>query len=339
MRRTLGWTLMIVMALSLAAAAGDVNVEIVDQTSHVVRVEQPVERVVSIYGIGTYYVYALGASARLVLAGYVGLKSYSQATATMLRFEPRLEELVTSGDPSVEEMIALETDLILVDGSRHADFALQMTDLGVPVVSYLVETADAMIEAARITGAALGAEAAARAEAFVGDLERILDTIADDVADVPEADRPQVLFVGTSSLRVATGGMFQTEWIERAGGVSVTRDLSGYWSDVNLEQILLWDPEIIIIAPYGTVQPSDLLDNPDWQAVRAVRDGHVVRMPRLLGPIDTPVPEALIGLLWMAETFHPESLSLDVRAEIERFYEIYYGLTLTEEELESLLPQ
>ena len=326
-------TLAFACCIGMAVAGAEEPVEVVDHSGAIVSVEQPVERIASVYGIGTYYVYALGAGDQLVAGWYVGLKSVAQASETMVRFEPRLEELMLYGDPNVEEIVRRGAQLVLVDASRHAEFAEQMSDLGVPTIQYLVETPEALLEAMRLTGQALGSEANARAEAFVADFERILKGVSEDLADLADEDRAHVLFLGTSPLQVASGDMYQTRMIEAAGGRSVSADLLGYWNEVNLEQILLWDPDVILIPPYGPIQPADLLDNADWSAIRAIRDGRVCRMPRLIAPMDTPVPESLLGVLWMAGVFYPDRLTLDLMEEAARFYADYYGFDLGEDDL------
>lgn len=329
--------LAVVLAILLVAASGAVSesdvVEIVDQTGRVVRVEQPIERIASVYGPGTYYVYALGVQARLIAGWYVGVKSFEKATEAMIRFEPRLEELLLFGDPNVEEFVARSTQLVLLDGSRHGAFAEQMADLGVPAIQYIVETPEALRDAVRLTGRALGSEASARAETFVADFDRIFETTAEDLAGLSNEDRVRVLFLGTAPLRVASGQMYQTRLIEAAGGLSVTADLFGYWNDVNLEQVLLWNPDVILIPPYGDVQPVDLLEDPDWQAIQAVRDGRVHRMPRLIAPIDTPVPESVLGVVWMADVLYPDLVSLDLASEVEHFYTRYYEFVLSDDDL------
>jgi len=313
--------------------------EIVDQTGKILFVEQPVERIASVYGIGTYYLYALGAGDRLVAGWYVGLKSFEQASKTMLRFEPRLEELMLYGDPNVEEIIGRGAQLVLADASRHAEFAKQMSDLGISAIEYLVETPEALLAAMRLTGRALGSEASARAEAFAADFERILEGVSEGLADLADEDRARVLFLGTTPLQVASGDMYQTRMIEAAGGLSVSTDLFGYWNDVNFEQILLWDPDVVLIAPYGPIQSDHLLDAADWGAIRAIRDGRVYRMPRLIAPMDTPVPESLLGVLWMASVLYPDRLTLDLKEEAVRFYDDYYGLDLTEDDVVLLTTQ
>ena len=333
-----GWILCLglILSLSVLASAAQTDVEIVDQTGRTVQIGQPVERLVSVYGMGTYYVYALGASDRLVRAWYIGLKSPAQATDAMARLEPRIEELLTFGDPSVEEMVALETDLILVDGSRHAAFADQMLDLGVPVLQFLVETPEALKEGMLLAGAALGVASFEKAEGFVADYDRVMTALEQDVNGRGSEGPVRVLFLGTDPLKVASGAMYQTLMIEAAGGTSVSSDLTGSWNEVNLEQILVWNPEVIVIPPYGPVQAETILNHADWQAIAAVQAGRVHRMPRLFAPMDTPVPESLLGVVWLADVFYPGQLSVDLAAEANAFYARYYDYDLSTDELEML---
>jgi iron complex transport system substrate-binding protein len=158
--------------------------------------------------------------------------------------------------------------------------------------------------------------------------------VASSTASILPEERVRVLFLGTDLTQVASGDMYQTDLIAAAGGISVSEELIGYWNEVNLEQILLWDPEVILIPPYGSIQPEDVLVNPDWAAIRAVRDRRVHRMPRVIAPMDAPVPESLLGVLWMACVFYPDWIRLDLAAEADRFYALYYDYDLSDAERE-----
>ncbi len=320
------------------AAATQAATTIVDQAGYDVSVPASIESITSVYGVGTYFVYSLGAGNQLITAYYIGLKSASKATATMQRWEPRLSELLSFGDPNVEDLVAGGADLVLADASQHGAVAAQLRELGVPVVLLSAESSDALKETMQLMATVLGEDAQARADAFIESYNRVLSTVASDLASLDDVARVRVLFLGTSVNAAASGTMYQTELIEAAGGVSVTKGLSGGWNEVNLEQILRWDPDVILIAPYGPVQPSEILDNPDWQSLQAVQSERVVRMPRLIAPIDTPVPESMLGILWMASLFYPNDITLDLAQEVASFYETYYGLTLADEEVAVFSP-
>ncbi len=309
-------------------------ISVTDQAGVTLTLDLPIQTLVSIHGIGTYYVYALGAGNQLAVAYYVGLRSAADAPPTMLRWEPRLPEILSFGEPNVEALLLEEPDLILADAGRHRSFAEVMNSLGVPVVLFSAETPESMLEAIELTAEFLGEAAEARAHAFLADHARVTAAVADHLGAISEEERVRVLFLGTTPTRTIGGGMYQNSIIEAAGGVSVSRGLpSSGWSDVNLEQILLWDPQVIVIAPYGPVEPSALMENPDWQSISAVSTGRVVRMPRLIAPIDTPVPESLLGIVWMASNLYPELQTLDLVEELTSFYERYYDLSLTDQEI------
>jgi len=329
--------LVLVVGFAAIAVAEETAIEIVDQAGNALAIRQPVEHIVSVYGPGTFSLYALGAGDRLEMGWYVGFKTISQASDALHRLEPRLEDLLHSGDPNVEEVIARGADLILVDGSRHGTFADQMNALGVPTLQCLAETPEALLESLDLLGAVLGEDAQARADAFKADYARVLSAIAMGLSDIQTPDRVRVLFVGTDPLSVATGDMYQRLMIEAAGGLCVTQDVSGYWKSANLEDILTWNPDVIVIAPYGAVQPATLLENPDWQAVAAVQTGRVYRMPRVFAPMDTPVPESLLGLVWTADVLYPEKIGLDLCAEAAAFYAYYYSYALSDEEVAHLI--
>jgi iron complex transport system substrate-binding protein len=131
--------------------------------------------------------------------------------------------------------------------------------------------------------------------------------------------------------------MYQTQLIEAAGGVSVSADLSGSWNTVSLEQILVWNPDVIVIPPYGSVTVADILGSEDWQSVSAVRAGRVLKMPRVFGTMDTPLPESLLGVVWLSSVFYPERAIFDARVEAADFYQTYYGYTLSSAEADAFL--
>ena len=144
-----------------------------------------------------------------------------------------------------------------------------------------------------------------------------------------------MLFLGSEPQRVASGDMLQTEMIALSGGASVSAALRGGWSDVDLEQILVWDPDVIIIPSYASFSGVDLLEDPDWGALQAVRSKRVHTMPRVMGPWDTAVPDFILGVLWLSECFYPGTTT-DLAAEAQVFYERFYGLTLSSEQLDQL---
>ena len=176
----------------------------------------------------------------------------------------------------------------------------------------------------------------AQAETWVAYYNWIEASILEQTDSLSEEDKINVLFTGTNALRVASGEMIQTSLIEIAGGISASAELTGYWNDVNLEQIATWAPELILVPPYGGATTEAITEDPDWQMLDAVQAGQVYQMPKLVAPWDTPTPDTTIALVWMANLLYPELGTPDCSEQVQYFYNTYYDYDISVEEIDSL---
>lgn len=311
------------------------TVTVTDQGGNEIELAQPVRRILSPYAIGTYYVYGVGAEDRLIAANILGREG--PAAENMARIDPRFPEIdsimqMSQKEINVEEAAALEPDLILA--STRTAWIDAVRELGIPLVLYEGETPEALKEAVRLTGQFLGPNAAARAEAWAAYYDAVFQTIVEKTNALEEAGRVKVLFTGTEPLRVASGEMYQTAMIEAAGGISVSAALTGFWNDVNLEQVLIWNPDVIFVPSYGGASVEAITGSAEWQALDAVKAGRVYSLPQFSAPLDTPVPDSVLGVIWMANTLYPDLLGddLDCATETTYFYKTWYDYTMSDEE-------
>lgn len=311
---------------------------VTDQAGNSVEIPQPVYRVISAYGPATALVYSVGAGDRLVSASYLGARD-PQGAAAMERIDPRFQEIMgddnfNQDDFNIEQAALLEPDLVLT--SARADWLDVSDQLDISVFLFEAETPDLLMEAVLLTGQLFGPHTTAQAEAWVSYYEMVVTRIASQTEAIPEDERPQVLFTGTNPLRVASGDMLQTDIIEFAGGVSVSAELFGFWNDVNMEQIAIWDPEVIIVPPYGGASVEAITESPEWQILDSVQAGFVYRMPKLVAPWDTPAPDSVLGIIWMAQLLNPDLVDLDCSEETQYFYNTFYNYAITVDEIATL---
>jgi len=312
------------------------SVTLTDSTGVEVEVPQPVRAVVSAYGPTTYYFYVLGAGDRIVMASFLGANG--PAADTMRRIDPDFDTItsyeISQRAINIEAVATLDPDLIV--SSARASWADQVREMQFPLFLVEIETPEQVEEAMLLYGQLLGPNALARAEAWIAYYNAIYARVTQQTATLAGEDRPNVLFHGSDLLRVASGEMYQSDMIAVAGGVSASGELTGYWNDVNLEQIVTWDPDMIFLPGYGDVTRDILLENPEYQALRAVQDGAVYDLPKLVAPWDIPGPDSALGLLWMAHTLHPDLVAFDCAAETQSFYRTFYDYQLLEEEVARL---
>ncbi|MCX7750029.1 MAG: ABC transporter substrate-binding protein [Candidatus Bipolaricaulota bacterium] len=319
------WLWLLVVGLALPGLGGPV----VDQAGRAVHVPANPSRVASVFGVATAYVYALGAGELLVGARYLGIPDSPLARGVMARLDPGWERKAFPAELTVEALVALRADLVL-GGIRHLALVKALGEVGIPAAVYAPESVSGVREAIRMTGAILGREG--RAEELIAFLDGVLLEVATRGSPGP---RPRVLFVGTEVGRVAAAGMYQWELITLAGGEPVGPPGTS-WQNVSPEQILRWNPDVVVIAPYGAVTPAHFLGEPAFRGLRAVETGRVYKMPQLLFAWDNPIPESALGVLWLARLLQP-AVDLPLAEFALRFYRDFYGVDLGEAELAAII--
>ncbi len=111
----------------------------------------------------------------------------------------------------------------------------------------------------------------------------------------------------------------------------------GGLANVSIEQVLLWNPDVIITIDQDFA--ASVHHDPAWSAVAAVRSGRVYLSPKLpFGWVDFPPSvNRLIGLWWLAKILYPERFPEDMRALTRDFYTTFYHRTPTSAQIGDVL--
>lgn len=255
---------------------------------------------------------------------------------------PETGRLTGRGDTvSLERLIAAKPDLVLDFGSvapTYVSLADRVqSQTGIPYVlidGRFASTATSLKLAGDVLGRAeRAADLAAYAEASFAMVDGVL-------ARVPADRRPRAYLArGPEGLETGSRGSINTEIIERVGAVNVAEGVagSGNMANVSLEQIIAWQPDVIVTldrAFFTTVKSK-----PGWSQVRAIADNRVYLAPSLpWGWIDAPPSlNRLIGLRWLLSVFYPAEARIDLRSETREFYRLFYGVDPTDDQLAQLL--
>jgi len=313
-------------------------ISITDQAGNSLEIQQPLQRVISAFGPATSIVYSIGAKETLVAASYTGAGD-PQGASVMERIDPRFPTLASDDffsrqNFNIEEAAILDPHLII--GSARSSWLDVVDQLGISVFLMDAETPQQLQETVNLFGEMFGPHSSAQAQAWIEYYDFIITEIADQMGDLSPEERVKVLFTGTEPLRVASGDMYQTDMIEAAGGISVSADLLGFWNDVNLEQIAIWDPDIIIVPPYGGASVEAITESTEWQILTAVQNGRVYRMPRLVAPWDTPGPDSVMGIVWMVERLYPGLTAFSCESEAEYFYNTFLNYAISGDEIAAI---
>ena len=253
---------------------------------------------------------------------------------------PEIGRITGRGNTAnLEVVLSLKPDLILDVGSINPTFvslaARVQEQTGIPYALL-----DGRFDATAATYRALGALTRRRdpAEALARYAEETIATIRQRVSGIPEEKRPRVYYArGPRGLETGLGGSINVETIEFLGAPNVAAERRGGLATVSAEQVLLWNPDVIVTIDRDFA--ASVRRDPVWAEVAAVRSGRVHLSPKLpFGWVDFPPSvNRLIGLWWLAKILYPEQFPENLRALTRDFYRRFYHVTPDDAQIEQVL--
>ncbi len=211
--------------------------------------------------------------------------------------------------------------------------------LGIPVVMVSNNLLDAP-EVYRFMGGLFGMEEQAEKLAAYAE-----DTFQDITSlNIPEEEKVRIYYGnGEDSLETAPAGSSHGQIIDLVNAVNVA-DLElgdGSRVQISLEQLLAWDPDVIVVNGEpksnmsGGTAAEEILNNPDLATLTAVKNGKVYGAPNApFSWVDRPPgPNRIVGMRWLSGLIYPEYLNYDVDEEVREFFRLFYHVDLTDEQL------
>ncbi len=112
-------------------------------------------------------------------------------------------------------------------------------------------------------------------------------------------------------------------------------------SNVSLESVIKWDPEVIVAWDEELRGGADELirTSDDWSSIRAVRDGRVYTMPNVpFAWVDRPMAcNRYLGIQWVANLLYPDLYDVDMVEVGKDFYSKFLGVEVSDAEMEGFL--
>lgn len=208
-------------------------------------------------------------------------------------------------NPSIENIIALDPDLVLTDG--HSEGIIEQFDsLGITCIVIDPKDINGIFKNIELLGKITGTEG--KAEKLINDMNKRMSEIASLVEDAPRVRVFYIIDATDLTLPWTAGpGSFADALITMAGGENAAAKVQDAWVQFSLEEVVSSDPEIIILpAKHGTAftSPELLKAHPVWRGITAVKQDRICIIDGDL--VDRPGPRIVQGLEEMARIIHPE---------------------------------
>ncbi|MGX6979875.1 ABC transporter substrate-binding protein [Vagococcus elongatus] len=176
-------------------------------------------------------------------------------------------------------------------------------------------------------------------------LSEYCDRVLAKAGEVREklGDNKKTVYYASGEIGLDTNaeGSFHAQVLETSGvqnaAVGVEIASRGDGTTISMEQLMQWQPEIILAAS-GDVYDLIMKDD-TWKNLEAVKSGQVYQVPTI--PYNflgfPPSVNRIIGLQWLGNLVYPEEYGLDIEEEVKEFYDLFYHVDLKEDKLKEIL--
>jgi len=267
--------------------------EVTDEAGRHVRLPIKIERIVSLAPNLTEIVYAVGAGDRLV--GDTEYCDYPAAAKSVAKIGDTIH-------PSVERIIALKPQVVLVSTASQLEaFTRQLDEQQIAVYVTNPRSLDEVFRSIATLGDLFGTPAPAAAL-----VAQLRDRTAMVEAKIRET-KPVAVFYQVSGEPLYTIGResYLTDLVRRAGGTSVTADVSGAFPRYSDEAALAARPEAIILPSGGSMGTANSTVAASLKKSPAALNSRVYKIND--DHLSRPGPRLVDGLEEMARALHAEA--------------------------------
>lgn len=242
---------------------------------------------------------------------------------------------------NMEALLKADPDVIIDIGEYKDSIASDMDGLqqqiGIPVVFIEADLENYDKTYAMLQDLLGEEEPAATMEGYA---RTTIEQAKEISAQIGEEEKKSVyMALGENGLSTNAKGSYHAQILELVGAENAAdtqMDNKGGGSEISFEQLMLWNPDVIITDQEDTYQM--ILQDEMWSTLDAVKNGQVYKIPT--APFnfvsDPPSVNRLIGISWLGNLIYPEKYSFDQQTLIE-FSDLFYHTALTEQDAQEIL--
>ena len=324
-----------------APSTASETITFTDDCGRTVEIEGPITSFVASAPLGQIMLFALAPEM------FAGISTVWDDTALVMLNEeyvtlPVIGQLYGGkGDVNLEELTLLAPQVLIDVGegkeSVSADLDTLQNQTGIPCI-HIEANFYTMPDAYRKLGKLLNKEN--EAEEIASYYENWLNKTTDLVNTIGEDNLAKVVYcTGENGLSVLAHGTYHAEILDiLTNNIAVVENpvSKGTGNPIDMEQLLLWDPDYIIFSPDGGY--DNATSNETWQQLTAINTGNYIETP--YGPYNwmtaPPSVQRILVLIWLPAVLYPEYIDYDVYDEVAKYFEMFYHCELTREQFDIL---
>ncbi len=293
----------------------------------------------------TYLAYFDGKAPYLVGMSAARVKAMSQTIAAEMA--PEMMQVDTSyydkGELNAEALLNLNVDVVLYN-AFNKEHGEMFRKAGIPAVGFTTmgNPSDTYTQWMELLEDVFNQDGHMADKISLG--QNLIADARARTAKVPEDQRVSTMVLmgaADGQLAVAGGkdGWFTNEWADSLNYVNVTRDTDTSHTPVTFEQVLTWDPQVLLVTGKGMSNMTahtvltNSVEGVDLSTLSSVKSGRVYSTGLGMWNWFTPNPDAPIVANWIGASLYPDQFSdVDLVTITKDYYQKMYNFTLTDEQ-------
>lgn len=232
-------------------------------------------------------------------------------------------------------MCQLKPDVV-VSMTKDPNVKAEPEKLGIPMVTVNKDTIEAYEPSFRFMGKLLGNEK--EGNELADYWHDTLQKVSDASSKISNDKKLKVFYANDNDHTTPGKATIMSSIVRDAGGipypdvVSLAGDPTNEHIEIPVEDIIKWNPDVIIAA--NTNVTAQVKADPSLKDIAAVKNDKVYCVPMYER---TDGITSIIGLMWVAETLYPDQFQFDIPKETRTFFQKFYRVSdLTDDQIAQL---
>jgi iron complex transport system substrate-binding protein len=322
----------------LAAGPARAEIHFLDHRGQEIVLDQAPKRIVSMFASGPLVYYAVeGTGEHVVGVNKKAQDMYEHSIYAEMMPQYLKLNFDVAGEgfaPNVEAILALKPDAVL-QWTFDPKIIEPLERVNLRVIGWDCCTKQQRRDYLMLAGYMSGR--VDRAQKILAQQDTSENALRDLFAK--NADKPASILVVDQikeSIRVIANS---SQDYSLSGTVNLAADKSGeWWRTIDAEQLLVWNPALIVIPAYATdLTPADIYNNPMFAKIDAVKNKRVYKFPQFNRSPDAA--EIYLSDDWLARVAHPALFQNPkaFRDTIKDSYKLIYQKDLTDLQIQEIL--
>ena len=256
------------------------GIRVIDFRGKEISLEAPAQRIICLIESALSGIYMLGAEDKVI---GISTNVYQQGLFPYYAsMDKRIadRQLPTPGNwdfVNMEMVVALQPDIVVI-WSHQQEAISAMEEKGITVYGVFIQNFEDINKEIQDLGRLTGKDE--RAGQLVSFVRAQLELVEKKLSLIAQQDPVRAYFMwAQGELRTSGKNSTVQQLFDLAGVRNVAGHIHHEHMVVNMENIITWDPQVIVMWHNEQKSPEDIINSSAWRSISAVKNGRVYEFP------------------------------------------------------------